>query len=651
MEISCDDELITLIDSTENLGDFQPGQVKTFTNAFAFGVSENVPDEYNIDLQTLIQDDIGEDWSSHIYLTAFAPDLYLGNATIDDGANGCLDPGESADLIVKLLNGGGAAAADIEAVLSSGDPYITIENNLFVLPQINPYSYASLTFTISAAEETPIGHVAEFMIDFTTASGLAGSGEVSLIIGQTPVLIIDLDPNSSSAPAMEDALTALGVSYEKLSSFPTSLNVYSSVFVCLGIYSNNHVLSTDEGQDLADYLNSNGSVYMEGGDTWAYDPQTAAHGMFHINGEADGTSDLGTINGQPGTFAESMSFYYSGENSWIDHISPLDSAFLVFENQDPEYGATVAFNGSNYRTIGASFEFGGLSDGSSPSTKEELMSAYLELFGVISFDVIANFMANPTQICADNYVEFTDYSTGNIDNWSWSFEGGNPSSSTQQNPEVLYSNPGTYDVQLIVSNGNVLDTILKQNYIVVFPNPGIPATPAGPDQVCTNTTLTTTYTTAGGAAAESYIWEILPEEAGVISGSGATATVTWTPSWIGLASIKVKSVSNQCGESIFCEPFEVECTICTGLEEPLISNDIQMYPNPTDGQIVMQIKQLKGNINLEVVNLLNEKVWSASKEVNPGTKFTIDLSGNPKGIYFIRLTMGDLDVIKKIVKN
>ena len=47
-------------------------------------------------------------------------------------------------------------------------------------------------------------------------------------------------------------------------------------------------------------------------------------------------------------------------------------------------------------------------------------------------------------------VIFTDLSTGNIDKWSWDF--GDGSKSSQQNPVKTYKAAGTYVVTLTVSN-------------------------------------------------------------------------------------------------------------------------------------------------------------------------------------------------------
>jgi hypothetical protein len=134
-------------------------------------------------------------------------------------------------------------------------------------------------------------------------------------------------------------------------------------------------------------------IYMEGGDTWYFDSQTAVHPMFNINAVGDGSGDLGTVLGQAGTFTEGMTFSYTGENNWIDRLTNVPPAELIFKNQTPDYGCAVAYDAGTYKTIGTSFEFGGLTDGSYPSTKEELMAKIIDFFGLavipvelVSFD-------------------------------------------------------------------------------------------------------------------------------------------------------------------------------------------------------------------------------------------------------------------------
>ena len=69
-------------------------------------------------------------------------------------------------------------------------------------------------------------------------------------------------------------------------------------------------------------------------------------------------------------------------------------------------------------------------------------------------------------------VSYTDLSVGYPISWQWYFEGGTPSTSTEQHPmNITYSTPGIFDVRLIISNGISDDTLTKDNYIVVTTQP------------------------------------------------------------------------------------------------------------------------------------------------------------------------------------
>jgi hypothetical protein len=215
-----------------------------------------------------------------------------------------------------------------------------------------------------------------------TATDPAAGYHAFTIIEQIPVFIYDPDPTPLSGPVIGQFLDEHGITYQTGSLMPENCSWYRTIFVCLGIYATNHQLTAAEGQALAQFLDNGGRLYMEGGDTWAYDPATAVHPYFHIDGLSDGAADAGPIQGASGTFTEGMSFAYQGENSFIDHLAPLGSAFTIFLETTPQYINGVAYDGGGYRTVGTSFELGGLVDGASPSTKDELLEEILEFFGV-----------------------------------------------------------------------------------------------------------------------------------------------------------------------------------------------------------------------------------------------------------------------------
>jgi len=74
----------------------------------------------------------------------------------------------------------------------------------------------------------------------------------------------------------------------------------------------------------------------------------------------------------------------------------------------------------------------------------------------------ANFNSSDTVICKGSCINFTDFSTGPVLNWNWNFTGAATSSSTAKNPmNICYPTAGIFPVKLIVSNGTVSDTIIK----------------------------------------------------------------------------------------------------------------------------------------------------------------------------------------------
>ncbi|MFC2140881.1 PKD domain-containing protein [Acidobacteriota bacterium] len=92
----------------------------------------------------------------------------------------------------------------------------------------------------------------------------------------------------------------------------------------------------------------------------------------------------------------------------------------------------------------------------------------------------ADFSASATTICAGDSVTFTDLSTNTPNAWDWSFPGGIPSSSTEQNPTVTYTTPGVYSVTLTVYNAYGSDTETKVDYITVLDCPSCIGTITNP---------------------------------------------------------------------------------------------------------------------------------------------------------------------------
>jgi PKD repeat protein len=83
----------------------------------------------------------------------------------------------------------------------------------------------------------------------------------------------------------------------------------------------------------------------------------------------------------------------------------------------------------------------------------------------------AGFSTSSTTICAGGSITFQDASLEAAPGWSWSFPGGQPSSSTDQQPVVTYTTAGTYTATLTVTNAFGSDDHTAPVLITILPNP------------------------------------------------------------------------------------------------------------------------------------------------------------------------------------
>ena len=86
---------------------------------------------------------------------------------------------------------------------------------------------------------------------------------------------------------------------------------------------------------------------------------------------------------------------------------------------------------------------------------------------------VTNFTADIKTGDAPLQVKYVDLSINAPTSWQWTFQGGIPSTSTQQNPIVNYNTPGTYSVVLTAQNSFGNNTNTKGGFIVVINPTGI----------------------------------------------------------------------------------------------------------------------------------------------------------------------------------
>lgn len=130
----------------------------------------------------------------------------------------------------------------------------------------------------------------------------------------------------------------------------------------------------------------------------------------------------------------------------------------------------------------------------------------------------AAFNANNSTGCGPLMVEFNNASSSNVESLVWTFEGGSPSTSTEENPIVTYTNSGSYPVILTVTSPAGTDVSTIDNFIVVLSKPTavIDATTSGNSITASNTGIGSDKVTwsVGGEVFEIDILDYIFEENG-----------------------------------------------------------------------------------------------------------------------------------------
>ncbi len=85
--------------------------------------------------------------------------------------------------------------------------------------------------------------------------------------------------------------------------------------------------------------------------------------------------------------------------------------------------------------------------------------------------LLAAFSVDATHLCIGGTANFNDLSNGDVSAWTWTFEGGTPTSSSEQNPLVSFATAGSFNISLTVSDGSGSNTLTIEDYIIVNDNP------------------------------------------------------------------------------------------------------------------------------------------------------------------------------------
>jgi PKD repeat protein len=242
----------------------------------------------------------------------------------------------------------------------------------------------------------------------------------------------------------------------------------------------------------------------------------------------------------------------------------------------------------------------------------------------------ASFMNSSTGLNSN----FTDMSTGAVDNWMWDF--GDPASgpantSTIANPTHTFTGPGTYTVCLIVSNncGNADTTCMT----VTVCNLGVAAFTYTTDE----DSIMVTDASTGGIM--SWFWDFGDATTSTLQNPGTHYYATG-----GIYTICLIT-TDSCGiQDTTC----VQDTILITGYNVNVAGINSVYPNPATSELTIELWWNVTN-DIEIYDATGNMVYRQSEIT--GSVLRIDINDLSTGLYTLRITNQGGTTSRRFVKE
>ena len=180
--LSSVDGYVTVTQNFSNYNDIAGGGSGTNLTDYTFTVDNDCPDGHYVlfDLDVTSNEDT---WDLDFQLMLNAPIVEFQEVFVNDGDNNTLDPDETTELRVTLINNGGADATNLTSILSSTDSYITINDDTDFTSLLAAGTTTYVYFNVTTSASTPMGHTIIFDLDFSGDLGYTNTDGFSLSVG------------------------------------------------------------------------------------------------------------------------------------------------------------------------------------------------------------------------------------------------------------------------------------------------------------------------------------------------------------------------------------------------------------------------------------------------------------------------------------
>ena len=184
--ITSPDPYITIIDGAEIYPNIAAYSTTMIPNGYEIEVSPDVPDNHPIAFVLTATAETYE-WQSNFSIIAHAPVVAFERLNIEDptgNQNNQLDPGETVDFEVIIINSGSTDATNIEVNMTTGEPLVTIPVTVANIAALAAGEETTITYTgITADASMSNGTVVEFALDITADGGYWNEGMFAILVG------------------------------------------------------------------------------------------------------------------------------------------------------------------------------------------------------------------------------------------------------------------------------------------------------------------------------------------------------------------------------------------------------------------------------------------------------------------------------------
>lgn len=165
ISLSCDDELLTFLDSKETYPVIASKQTSVIPSGFRVKVASETENGH-VFVVNFVATSGTDSWTGKFSLKLIAPILQYVGYSVSEGS---LTKGSVCNMVVEIENSGEFVAEEVELMLISDSEYLLVlEKEAIKIGDINEHANADATLKVYVKPNLPIGHTVNFTVSINS---------------------------------------------------------------------------------------------------------------------------------------------------------------------------------------------------------------------------------------------------------------------------------------------------------------------------------------------------------------------------------------------------------------------------------------------------------------------------------------------------